>query len=84
MTVNLQKSLLPPTERKAKLCQWRKYILRTEGGGEFKLSAAEMFSFHPNPTRTKDAWPSSICLLYGSYYWIFVSLPFQITREKSD
>ncbi len=47
MTVNLHKGPLP-TERKAKLCQ---YILRA---GDFKLSAAEMFSFDPNPTRTKN------------------------------
>jgi hypothetical protein len=27
-------------------------------------SAAEMFSFDPNPTTAKNAWPSSTCLLY--------------------
>ncbi len=32
---------------------WRKYILR-----------AELFSFVPNPTRAKNAWSSSTCLLY--------------------
>jgi hypothetical protein len=27
-------------------------------------NAAEMFSFDPNPTRAKNAWSSSTCLLY--------------------
>ncbi len=49
-------------ERKAQLCQWRNNLRE---GGDFKLSAAEMFSFDPNPTRTKNAWLSSTCLLYG-------------------
>jgi hypothetical protein len=29
-------------------------------------NAAEMFSFDPNPTTAKNAWPSSTCLLYGT------------------
>jgi hypothetical protein len=28
-------------------------------------SAAKMFPFDPNPTRTKNDWSSSTCLLYG-------------------
>ncbi len=28
-------------------------------------NAAEMFSLDPNPTRAKNAWASSTCLLYG-------------------
>ncbi len=27
-------------------------------------NAEEMFSFGPNPTRAKNAWSSSTCLLY--------------------
>ncbi len=37
------------------------------GEGDFKLSAAEMFSFDPIPTRAKNAWPSSTCLLYDPW-----------------
>ncbi len=33
MTVNLHKGPPTPTERRAKLCQWRKHVLRAEGGG---------------------------------------------------
>ncbi len=29
-----------------------------------QLGAAEMFFFVPIPTRAKNAWPSSTCLLY--------------------
>jgi hypothetical protein len=29
-------------------------------------NAAELFSFDPNPTRAKNAWSSSTCLLYAS------------------
>jgi hypothetical protein len=29
-------------------------------------NAAELFSFDPNPTRAKNAWSSSTCLLYGT------------------
>ena len=36
------------------------------GGGDFIRNAAKMFSFGPIPTRTKKAWSSSTCLLYGS------------------
>jgi len=28
-------------------------------------NTAEMFSFSPNPTRVKNAWSSSTCLLYA-------------------
>ncbi len=63
MTVNLHKgSTSPPTlptEKKAKLRQGRK-----RGGGDFMQNAAEMFSFVPNPTRARNAWSSSTCLLY--------------------
>ena len=31
-----------------------------------QLSAAEMFFFVPIPTRAKNAWSSSTCLLYGA------------------
>jgi hypothetical protein len=31
-------------------------------------NAPEMFSFDPNPTRAKNAWSSSTCLLYGADY----------------
>jgi hypothetical protein len=37
----------------------------------FKLSAAEMFSFDLKPTRAKNAWSSSTCLLYGRDYFSF-------------
>jgi hypothetical protein len=30
-----------------------------------QLSAAEMFFFVPIPTRAKNAWSSSTCLLYA-------------------
>ncbi len=33
--------------------------------GDFKLSAAKMFSFVPILTREENAWPSSTCLLYA-------------------
>ncbi len=33
-------------------------------------SAAEMFSFDPNPTTAKNAWPSSTCLLYDNQAYI--------------
>jgi hypothetical protein len=39
-------------------------FLRAEGR-VFTYNTAEMFSCGPNPTRAKNAWPSSTCLLYG-------------------
>jgi hypothetical protein len=56
MIVNLRKGPLPLKNGKQNC---------VGGGGDFKLSAAEMFSLDPNPTRTKNAWSSSTCLLYG-------------------
>ncbi len=35
-------------------------------------NAEEMFSFGPNPTRAKNAWSSSICLLYEDNIQAFV------------
>ncbi len=56
MTVNLHKG--PPPRVDVSTVYYK------IGGRDFKLSAAEMFSFVPNPTRAKNAWPSSTCLLY--------------------
>ncbi len=56
-----------PRERKANLRQWRKCIWRA-GGGDFKINAADIFTFDPIPTRAKNAWSSSTCLLYDVKY----------------
>ncbi len=40
-------------------------VFEERGGGEFKINAADIFSFDPIPTRAKKAWSSSTCLLYG-------------------
>jgi len=63
MTVNLHKGP-SPTVRKAKLCLWRKYILRAEGG----ISCALPWKCSPLTQirrEQKNAWSSSTCLLYG-------------------
>ncbi len=62
MTVNLHKGP-SPTVRKAKLCLWRKYILRAEGG----ISCALPWKCSPLTQirrEQKNAWSSSTCLLY--------------------
>jgi hypothetical protein len=41
--------------------------LRVEGV-DFTYNTAEMCSFGPNPTRAKNAWSSSTCLLYGAVH----------------
>ncbi len=64
MTVNLHKGP-SPTVRKAKLCLWRKYILRAEGG----ISCALPWKCSPLTQirrEQKNAWSSSTCLLYGT------------------
>ncbi len=61
MTMNLQ---VPPPHIHTENCVCDVSICKS-GGGDFIRNAAKMFSFDPIPTRTKKAWSSSTCLLYG-------------------
>ncbi len=68
MTLNLHKGP-SPTVRKAKLCRWRKYILRAEGG----ISCALPWKCSPLTQirrEQKNAWSSSTCLLYGTSVYL--------------
>jgi hypothetical protein len=51
----------PPTHTLASVM----YVYVRAEVGDFIRNAAKMFSFDPIPTRTKKAWSSSTCLLYG-------------------
>jgi hypothetical protein len=61
--MNLQKG---PTPGKGKQnCVNDVSVFEERGGGDFKINAADIFSFDPIPTRAKNAWSSSTCLLYA-------------------
>jgi hypothetical protein len=46
-------------------------------------TAAEMFSFDPNPTRAKNAWSSSTCLLYGWNICTVHKCPFVTVGDRA-
>ncbi len=62
MTMNQQNGPTPPPPPPQKNCVSEV----SERRGDFMRNTAEIFSFDPNPTRAKNAWSSSTCLLYGS------------------